>query len=54
MMNMFHCKIRVNDGFGVSIVVTSTQDHKEDSEHREPPKKFEDVELQALLAEDDS
>ena len=28
MMNMLRCKIRVNDGFGISKVVTSTQDEK--------------------------
>ena len=51
---MFHGKIRVNDGFGVSKVVTSTQDKKEVKEHGKPDKKFEDVELQALLDEYDS
>ena len=30
MVNMPHRTIRVNDGFGVSKVVTSTQDKKED------------------------
>ena len=44
----------VNDGFGVSKVVTSTQDKKEDKEHVKPLKYFEDAELQALLDEDDS
>ena len=46
MVNVLHCKIRVNDGFGVSKVVT-------DKEHGKLPKKFEDVELHALLDEDD-
>ena len=40
MMNMLHRKIRVFDGFGVSKVVTSTQDKKEDKEHGKPPKKM--------------
>ena len=57
MMNLIHQKIHVNDGFGVSKVVTSTQDKKEDKETRNMEnrkEKFEDVELQALLDEDDS
>ena len=33
MVNVLHRKIRVNDGFGVSKVVTSTQNKKEDKEH---------------------
>ena len=33
MVNMLHHKIRVNDGFGVSKVVTSPQDKKTDKEH---------------------
>ena len=49
---MLHRKIRVKDGFGVSKVVTSTQNKKEDKEHGKPPKKSEDVELQVLLDED--
>ena len=49
MVNMFHRKME-----GVSKVVTSTQDKKEDLKHRKPTKEFEDVELQALLDEDDS
>ena len=53
MVNMFHCKKRVNDGFDVSKVVTSIQDEKEDKEHEKPPKKFEDVELHAFLNEDE-
>ena len=54
MMNVIHRKIYVNDGFGVLKVVTSTQDTEKDKEHGKPHKKFEDVELQALLDEDDS
>ena len=38
MMNMLYRKIRVNDGFGVSKVVTSTHDKKEDKEHGKLPK----------------
>ena len=53
MVSMFHRKIRVNDGLGVSKVVTSAQDKKEDKKHGKLPKKFEDVELQALFDEDD-
>ena len=30
---MLHLKVRANDGFGVSKVVTSTQDKKEDKQH---------------------
>ena len=48
MVNRLHRKIRVNDGFGVLKVVTSTQDKKQDKESEKPLKKFEDVELQAL------
>ena len=44
----------MNDGFGVSKVVTSTQDKKKDEEHGKLLKKLEDVELQALLYEGDS
>ena len=33
MVNVFHRKIRMKDGFGVSKVETSTQDEKEDKEH---------------------
>ena len=51
---MLHRKIPVNDGFGVLNVTTSTKDKKEYKEHRKPSKKFEDVELQALLNGDDS
>jgi hypothetical protein len=36
MVNMFHHKIRVNDDFGVSKVVTLTQDKKEDKECGKP------------------
>ena len=53
-MKMFHRKTRMNDGFGVSKVVTSTQDKNEDKERGKPPRKFEDVELQTLLDQDDS
>ena len=51
MVDMFHDKRR---GFKVLKVVTSTQDKKEDKEHGKPPKKFEDVKLQASLDKDDS
>ena len=54
MVNMLHRKIRVNDGFEVSKVVTSTQDKKNDKEHGNCKKTFEDVELQTLLNEYDS
>ena len=54
MVNILYHKIRMNDGFCVSKMVTSTQDKKEDKEHGKPPKSFEDVELQTLLEEDDS
>ena len=53
MVNMFHRKIRANDAFDVSKVVTLTQVKKEDKEHGKPPKEFKDVELQALLVEND-
>ena len=49
---MLHRKIRLNNGVGVTEVVTSTQDKKEDRKHRKLSRKFEDVE--ALLDEDDS
>ena len=52
MVKMLHRN--VNDCFGISKVVTSTQDKKEDKEHGKSPKQFEDMELQALLDEDDS
>ena len=54
MVNMFHRNIRVNDGFIVSKVISSTQDKKENKVHGKPSKIFEDVELQTLLNEDDS
>ena len=39
MVNVLQRKISVNDGFGVSKVVTSTkQDKKEDKEHGKSPK----------------
>ena len=38
MVNVFHREIHVNDGFGVSEVVTSTQDNKKDNDHGKPPK----------------
>ena len=54
MVNMLHRKMCVNNGFYVSKVVTSTQDKKDDKEHGKPSNKFDDVELQTLLDEDDS
>ena len=45
MVNILHCKIRVNDGFGVSKVETSIRDKREDKELGKLPKKFDDVEL---------
>ena len=51
MANMFHCNIRVNDSLSVSKVVTSTQNKK--TKNVETDKKFEDVELQTLLNEDE-
>ena len=53
-MNVLHHKILVNDGFSVSKVVTSTPGKKEDRKHGKLLKKFEDVELQASLDEDDT
>ena len=50
---MLHRKIRVNDGFNVSQMMIWTQDKKKDKEIGNR-KKFEDVELQASLDEDDS
>jgi len=47
MMNMLHRKKRVN-GFKIGDFDIA------DKEHGKPPKKYEDVELQALLDEDDS
>ena len=44
MVNMLHCKIRVNSGLGVSKVVTSTLDKKGDKENGNPSKEFEGVE----------
>ena len=38
MVNMVHSKTRVNDGFGVSKVMTSTRGKEEDNEHGKPPK----------------
>ena len=52
MVNMPHRKIRVNNCFGVSKVLTSIQDKKEDQKQRKPPKKLEYVELKALLDEE--
>ena len=53
MMNVLYRKVRVNDGFGISKVAL-TKDKKEDKERGKTDKKFEDVELRALLNEDDS
>ena len=50
MVNMLYRKKRVNDGFSVSKLEISMLP----KEHGKPPKKYEDVELQALLDEDDS
>ena len=41
MVNVLLRKIHVNDDFGVSKVVISTQK----KEHGKPPKEFEDVKL---------
>ena len=38
MLNMFHRKIRVNDGFGVSQVVTSKQNDKKGKENEKSQK----------------
>ena len=54
MVNMLQRKIRMNDGFDVSEVVTPTQDKKENEEHGKLSKKLEDVKLQTLLDKDDS
>ena len=40
VVNMLHHKTHVNDGFGVTKVVTSIQNKKEDKEHGKPSKKF--------------
>ena len=48
MVNLLHHKNRVNDGFSVSKLEISML------QTSEPSKKYEDVELQALLNEDDS
>ena len=50
MVNIFHRKIRVNDGFGVSLVVNS----KLPTRNMKNRQKFEDVESQTLLEKDDS
>ena len=47
MVNIFHRKVSVNDDFGVSKVVTSTQHKKKDKEHGTPK-------LQTLLDVDES
>ena len=54
MVNMLDREIRVNDSFSVSKVVSSTQDKKKDKEPGKLPKKFGDVESQALSGEGDS
>ena len=56
MLNVLHRKMCVNDGFGISKLVISTQDEKEEGRQRtwKIAKKFEDVQLQALLDDDDS
>ena len=38
MVNMLQRKTRMNDGFGISKVVTSTHDKKEDKKHGKLPK----------------
>ena len=48
MVNMFYRKKRVNDGFKIGDFDVA------DKEYGKPLKKYEDVELQALLDEDDS
>ena len=51
MVNMLHHKKRVNDGFSVSkLDISMLQTRNTEN----CPKKYEDVELQALLDEDDS
>ena len=40
MVSVYHRKIRVKDGSGVSKVVTSTQDKKEDKEHGKSQKNW--------------
>ena len=54
MVNVLHRRIRVYSGIGVSKVMTLTRDKKEDEEHGKPTTKFVDVELRALLDEEDS
>jgi len=51
MVNMFHRKKRVNDGFSVSKLEISMLQTRNTEK---PPKKYENMELQALLDEDDS
>ena len=51
MVNIFHRKIRVNDGFGVSKVVTSMLQTR-NVENRKKIQSF--VELQVLFDQDDS
>jgi len=51
MVNMLHRKKHVNDGFNVSKLEISMLQTR-NTENR--PKKYEDVELQALLDENDS
>ena len=50
MVGIVHLKLRVNDGFGISKVVTS----RLQTRNMENRQKFEDVEFQALFDEDDS
>ena len=49
MVNIIQSKIRVKDGFGISKVAIS----KLQTRNMENCYKIEDVELQALLDEDD-
>ena len=51
MVNMLHRKIYVNDGFGVSKVMTLRLQTRK---MEKPTKIFEDVKLEALLDKDDS
>ena len=49
MVNMLHRKKHVNDGFKIGDFDVADKEHGKST-----PKKYEDVELQALLDEDDS
>ena len=43
MVNMLHRKVRLNDGFGISKVVNSTKDTKEDKEWKTDFKLYKSI-----------